>query len=166
MKVYESILDNKETSMGQLKLKTAVFKEGEYIPERFTCDGDDINPLIEIRGAPEGTKSLAIVVDDPDASSGGVWDHWVLWNIDQKTQYIHENAIPAGVVVGTTRWDKNVYGGPCPPKGDKAHRYRFKLYALDTLLNLPETAHKAELEQAMKGHIIEQTMLTGLYGRK
>lgn len=151
--------------MPELILKISGVKEGESIPSKFTCDGEDINPLIEIGNVPEGTKSLALVLDDPDATTGGIWDHWVVWNIDPRTQYIHENSIPGGAVEGTTSFGKREYGGPCPPKGDKAHRYRFKVYALDTLLNLDPTAGRVELEKAMENHIIAKAQLTALYQR-
>ncbi len=150
--------------MGTLVLKSAVFKEGGTIPEKYTCDGENINPLIEIVGTPENTKSMVLIVDDPDAPAG-TWDHWIMWNIDPKTSYIHEDSIPAGAVQGNTSFGKPRYGGPCPPKGDKPHRYVFKLYTLDAMLDLPETATRQELEQAMKGHILAQTTLTGKYKR-
>lgn len=148
-----------------MKLKSAAFKDGGFIPPKFTCDGENINPLIEIVGLSENIKSMVLIVDDPDAPAG-TWDHWIMWNIDPKTSYIHEDSIPAGAVEGTTSFGKPKYGGPCPPKGDKPHRYIFKLYALDTTLELPEETTKQELEQAMEGHILEQTTLTGLYQRK
>jgi Raf kinase inhibitor-like YbhB/YbcL family protein len=152
-------------SMGNLVLKTSAFKEGGTIPKKHTCDGDDVNPMLEIKNVPEGTKSLALIVDDPDATRGAPWDHWIVWNIPPKTQYILEDSVPAGAVQGTTSFGYKKYGGPCPPKGSKPHRYMFKLYALDTELDLPEGATKAELEKAMEGHILDQTVLVGLYQR-
>ncbi len=147
-------------------LKSSAFKEGEVIPEKYTCDGENVNPFLEIRNAPQGTKSLALVVDDPDASSGGVWDHWVIWNIPAGTQYIEEDTIPQGVAQGRTSFGSNRYGGPCPPRGSKPHRYRFKIYALDTTLDLPQETGRVGLESAMEGHILDQGQLIGLYGRK
>ena len=147
-------------------IKSSVFKEGETIPEKFTCDGENVNPFLEIRGAAVGTRTLALVVDDPDASSGGIWDHWVLWNIPAGTQYIEEDNIPQGGVMGRTSFGRNRYGGPCPPRGSAPHHYRFKIYALDMELSLPPESGRVELEKAMEGHILDQGQLIGLYGRK
>lgn len=147
-----------------MELKSAAFKDGGFIPPKFTCDGENINPLIEVVGVPENTKSMVLIIDDPDAPAG-TWDHWIMWNIDPKTSYIHEDSVPAGAVEGTTSFGKPKYGGPCPPKGDKPHHYIFKLYALDTTLELPEETTKQELEQTMKGHVLAQATLTGKYKR-
>lgn len=155
------IMENKT----DLTLKSSAFREGDIIPRKFTCDGDNVNPLLEIKNVPSGTKSFALVVDDPDATNGKTWDHWVMWNIDPKTQYIMEDNLPSGAVQGLNSWNKNKYGGPCPPQGAKPHRYMFKLYALDALLDLPASSMKAQLGSAMAGHIIGQTTLMGLYGR-
>jgi len=148
-----------------LSLKSSAFKQGETIPLKYTCDGDNVNPLLEIHGVPEGTKSFALVVDDPDATRGTPWDHWILWNIHPKVRYISEDSIPEGTVLGKTSFGKMKYGGPCPPRGSGPHRYVFQLYALDTLLDLPEGATKEELQAAMKGHELEKTALVGLYAR-
>lgn len=149
----------------QLTLKSSAFKNGDMIPRRFTCDDENVNPFLEIKNAPANTKSFALVVDDPDATNGKTWDHWVLWNIDPKTQYIMEDNIPGGSVEGLNSWNKNKYGGPCPPQGAKPHRYMFTLYALDAAPELPASSTKADLEQAMENHVIEKTTLMGLYGR-
>ncbi len=148
-----------------LTLKSSAFKEGDIIPRKFTCDGDNVNPLLEIKNASAGTKSFALIVDDPDATRGRTWDHWVMWNIDPKTQYIMEDNLPSGAVQGLNSSNKNKYAGPCPPQGAKPHRYMFKLYALDTLLDIPASSTKAQLESAIAGHVIGQTTLMGLYGR-
>lgn len=147
-------------------IKSPAFKNGEVIPKHFTCDGDDVNPLFEIRDIPSGAVSLAFIVDDPDATSGGVWDHWLLWNISPKTQYIAEDSVPPDAVEGTTSFGEKHYGGPCPPHGKSPHRYRFTLYALDTLLSLSEESGRSELLSAMEGHILAETELMGLYGRE
>lgn len=147
-------------------IKSSAFKEGEIIPEKFTCEGENVNPFLEMREIPHGTKTLAFVVDDPDASSGGIWDHWVLWNIPAGTQYIEEDSVPHGAVVGKTSFGSNRWGGPCPPKGSKPHRYRFKAYALDTELNLPNDTERVALEKAMEGHILGQAQLVGVFMRK
>ncbi len=149
-----------------LTLKSSAFKHGEVIPSKYTCDDENISPLLEVHGVPEGTKSFALVVDDPDATGGKTWDHWIMWNIYPKVQYIPEGSIPEGAVLGKTSFGKAEYGGPCPPRGSDPHRYFFKIYALDTVLDLSEDiAMKEELEQAMQGHVLEETTLVGLYAR-
>ena len=148
-----------------MELKTTAFKNNEVISSKYTCDGDDVNPLIEIVNIPEGTGSLVLIIDDPDAPNG-TWDHWILWNIHPKTHYIPEDSVPAGAKIGKTSFKKPGYGGPCPPIGDKPHRYFFKAYALDVMLELPEDAGKKELEEAMKGHTLDKAELVGMYQRK
>jgi Raf kinase inhibitor-like YbhB/YbcL family protein len=147
-------------------LKSPAWKDGGTIPARFTCEGDDVNPLFEIRETPREAKSLALIVDDPDATSGDIWDHWVVWNINPKTQYIAEDSVPPGAVEGRTSFGENKYGGPCPPIGKAPHHYRFKLFALDTELQLPETAGRKEVEAAAEGHILERAEITGTFGRE
>jgi len=151
--------------MNGFALKSSAFKEGGFIPVKHTCEGDDVNPLLEIKNAPPEVKSFALIMDDPDAPMG-TWVHWLLWNIEPRTQYISEDTVPANAVQGTNSFGRQKYGGPCPPKGSKPHRYMFKVYALDAMLDLPAGATKADLEKAMEGHILAQTVLTGLYQRK
>ena len=151
---------------GNLTIKISSFKNGDFIPPKYTCDSDNINPMIEFLNIPENTKSLLLLVDDPDASSGGVWNHWLMWNIEPKTHYIPEDSIPFGAKQGVTSFNKQKYNGPCPPRGSGPHRYFFKVYALDTMLDLPEGGNKADAEKAMAGHIIEQAEFMGLYSRK
>lgn len=151
--------------MESLLLKSSAFKEGEAIPSHHTCDGANVNPLFEIRNIPDRTKSLALIVDDPDATDGATWDHWLVWDMDPKTQYISEDTIPAGAQQGINSFGKTAYGGPCPPKGAKPHRYVFSLYAIDIIINLPEGATRSELETAMEGHVLDEAKLTGHYGR-
>jgi len=153
-------------SMEEFKMKSSAFKEGEMIPAKYTCDGDDVNPLLELRNVPPEAKSLALIVDDPDASRGTPWDHWLVWNINPKTQYISEDNLPSDAIQGASSWGKPKYGGPCPPKGKAAHHYVFTLYALDTLLELKTGASKEELLREMEKHIIAHTSLVGLYERK
>lgn len=148
--------------MEALKLSSPAFKHNQQIPSKYTCDGKDVNPPLAIESVPAGAKSLALIVDDPDAPAG-TWVHWVVWNIAIGTKEIREHAVPAGAAQGMNDFRKRDYGGPCPPSG--THRYFFKLYALDTMLNLDGSATKAALERAMKGHIIAQTELVGLYKR-
>ncbi|MBW2992325.1 YbhB/YbcL family Raf kinase inhibitor-like protein [Candidatus Woesearchaeota archaeon] len=143
--------------MGNLKLTSPVFENNGNIPAKYTCQGDDVNPELSIEGIPGGTKSLVLIVDDPDAPMG-TWDHWVVWNI-KPTDKIKENSVPG--VQGMNDFGKHDYGGPCPPSG--THRYMFKLYALDTELDIDESAHKKDVEKAMEGHILAKTQLIGLY---
>ena len=145
-----------------MNISSPAFTDNAAIPSKYTCDGEDINPELEISDVPEKAKSLVLIADDPDAPVG-LWIHWLIWNIDPKTTSIEENSVPDGAQEGTTSFGKTGYGGPCPP--DKEHRYFFKLYALDTTLSLDSNETKDELESAMEGHIIDQTELVGLYDR-
>jgi len=149
----------REKSLMQL---TSVFSNNQTIPSKFTCDGGNINPELNISGVPKETKSLSLIVDDPDAPNGD-FVHWVMWNFEAETQQIKENTNPAGAVVGKNDFGKNNYGGPCPPSG--THRYQFKVYALDVKLDLPAVSGKKELLAVMNGHILDQAQLTGIYGR-
>ncbi|MBD3309984.1 YbhB/YbcL family Raf kinase inhibitor-like protein [Candidatus Woesearchaeota archaeon] len=138
----------------------SVFEEGKEIPSEYTCQGDDINPELTIEDVPEEAKSLVLIMDDPDAPSG-TWDHWIVFNIPADTEKIGKDSVPAGAVQGKNSWEKNEYGGPCPPSG--THRYNLKLYALDTELDLDESADKKAVEDAMKGHVAAEAKLTGTY---
>lgn len=149
--------------MTDLPITSPAFVHKTAIPARYTCDGLDINPPLTFDAVPDGAKSLALIVDDPDAPAG-MWVHWVVWNIPPHVREIKENRLPAGVTQGLNDWKRNRYGGPCPPSG--THRYFFKIYALDTTLNLPLSTKKDELEHAMRGHIIAQSELMGTYRRK
>lgn len=149
--------------MSTLTLSSPAFKHHEHIPSKFTCDGADVNPQLLIGNVPSGTKSLALIVDDPDAPRG-TWVHWVVWNIAPDSKEIKEGTVPAGAHQGMNDFRQLVYGGPCPPSG--THRYFFKLYALDTVLSLGANASKANLERAMQGHILARAELIGLYQRK
>ena len=133
--------------MGRLKLSSPAFRHSDSIPSKYTCDGADVNPPLVIENAPLNAKSLALIVDDPDAPAGN-WVHWVVWNIDPTTDEIRENTVPYGALQGINDFRKHDYGGPCPPSG--THRYFFKLYALDMMLSLGPKANKTELERAMK----------------
>jgi Raf kinase inhibitor-like YbhB/YbcL family protein len=148
---------------GILTIKCPAFKDQGYIPSKYTCQGQDINPHLIFENVPEGTKSLVLIMDDPDAPIG-TWDHWIVFNIPPEIREIKENEVPKGSVLGTNSSKNLEYGGPCPPPG-KPHRYFFKLYALDTILNLEQGARKKDVENAMQGHILDQTSLVGLYKR-
>lgn len=149
--------------MGDLSITSPAFSHQGMIPSKYTCDGADVNPPLNFSGIPERSKSLALIVDDPDAPMG-TWVHWVVWNIGAGTQEVPEKSVPQGALQGTNDFRKPGYGGPCPPSG--THRYYFKLYALDTSLPLQPGVTKAQLEQAMKGRILAQAELVGLYRRK
>jgi len=145
-----------------MKISSTDFEHNGQIPKKFTCDGSDVNPPLKFEGIPTDTKSLALIVDDPDAPVG-IWVHWVLWNIDPKITEIKENSVPKGGMQGMNDFRKHDYGGPCPPSG--THRYFFKLYALDTTLSLGSNSTKNDIETAMKGHILAEAELIGLYKR-
>ena len=150
-------------TMHQMKLTSTAFQENGLIPKEHTCDGKDVNPPLTLADVPAGAKSLAMIVDDPDAPMG-TWVHWVIWNIDPGLKSIGANSVPSGSVQGLNDFRANKYGGPCPPSG--THRYFFKLYALDTTLTIGSKSTKADLEKAMAGHIIGQGQLVGTYKRK
>jgi Raf kinase inhibitor-like YbhB/YbcL family protein len=142
-----------------MKLRSSAFNHNEPIPRRHTCQGEDISPELIIEEIPPGTESLVLIVDDPDAP-GRTFDHWIVYDIPV-TERIEEGAVPG--TQGINDFGKNRYGGPCPPSG--THRYFFKLYALDEALDLPAGLGKNDLQNAMKGHILDQTELIGLYAK-
>ncbi|MCW3975449.1 MAG: YbhB/YbcL family Raf kinase inhibitor-like protein [Candidatus Bathyarchaeota archaeon] len=145
--------------MQKLKIISSAFKNNERIPSKYTCDGIDVNPPLKFQNIPNGTKSLALIIDDPDAPMG-TWVHWIVWNVNP-TEEIDEDTVPG--VEGINDFNKTSYGGPCPPSG--IHRYFFKIYALKTKLDLNSNARKRDLEEAMKGKIIAKGEIVGLYGR-
>ncbi len=142
------------------------FKDGEKIPVKFSCDGGNMNPELQIQNVPENAKSLALIMDDPDATRGRTFTHWLVWNIDPATVLIKEESVPPGALEGTNDFPRVGYGGPCPPKGANPHHYHFKLYALDAILKLGEGAKKSELESEINKHLIAEAELIGLYGRQ
>ena len=144
----------------ELTVTSPVFKDNGRIPTKYTCDGEDVNPPLHIKGLPKGTRSLVLIVDDPDAARG-TWDHWIVWNISS-TDTIEENSVPG--VEGVNDFGKHSYGGPCPPSG--THRYFFKVYALDTTLDLPPNSRKRNIESAIEGHTLAQGGIVGLYSRR
>jgi Raf kinase inhibitor-like YbhB/YbcL family protein len=150
-----------------MELKSSAFVEGEMIPKKYTCDAQDVSPALEWSGAPANTESFALICDDPDAPMG-TWVHWVYYDIPAGTSSLPEDVgsqeKPAsGGTQGVSDFGRIGYGGPCPPGG--THRYFFKLYALDTKLDLPPGADKPTLLDKMEGHILEQTELMGKYRR-
>lgn len=140
------------------------FEDNAPIPKKFTCDGANINPELQIENVPENAKSLALIMHDPDAPMPGGFTHWVAWGIPPKTGLIKQESVPAGSMEGLNGAKKRGYTGPCPPSG--THHYEFHLYALDAKLDLPAATGKKELETAMEGHIVMQTELVGLYKRE
>jgi Raf kinase inhibitor-like YbhB/YbcL family protein len=152
-------------------IDSSAFSENGDIPKRFTCDGENISPPLEWSGLPEGTQSLALIVDDPDAPDPAApkmtWVHWVLYNIPPDASGlaagVASSDLPTGTKEGLNDWKQTGYGGPCPPIG--RHRYFHKLYALDVLLPDLETPTKQALEKAMEGHVISQAQLVGTYKR-
>lgn len=148
-----------------LQVTSNAFEAGGTIPARYTADGDDISPPLHWEGLPEGTESVAVIADDPDAPRG-TWVHWLAWNLPPDTDTLEEHVpedeeLPRGGVQGTTDFGTVGYGGPAPPSG--THRYFFKVYALDEVLALPSAATKPELEKAMQGHILDKGELMGKY---
>ena len=149
-----------------MELKSNAFGHNARIPAKYTCDGKNISPPLSIGSVPEDAEALVLIMDDPDVPKSiradGMWDHWVVFNIPVSVREIPEGKNPDGVL-GKNTGGKNEYIGPCPP--DREHRYFFKVYALDTKLNLQKGAGKADVEKAMKGHILAQATLIGLYKR-
>jgi Raf kinase inhibitor-like YbhB/YbcL family protein len=150
-----------------IKITSSVFTEGSIIPNRYTCDSEDVSPDLAWTGVPEGTKSLALICDDPDAPMG-TWVHWVLFNLTPDINELHAEIPPEKTLKNSARHGKNDfgrfgYGGPCPPSG--THRYFFKLYALDTRIKLESGITKAQLLEAMNGHILDEGRLMGKYKR-
>jgi Raf kinase inhibitor-like YbhB/YbcL family protein len=150
----------KAVNYKELRISSTAFNNGKIIPLKYTCDGININPPLDIEHIPEPTKCLALIVDDPDAPSG-IWVHWLVWNIPV-THHLKENEVHG--MEGINDFKQHHYGGPCPPSG--THRYFFKVYALDALLNLHLNADKLQLEKAMSEHIIAFGELIGVYKRK
>lgn len=149
-------------------LTTTAFSAGGEIPKKNTCDGADLSPALAWNDAPAGTQTFALIADDPDAPVG-TWTHWVIWNIPAKLTGLAENVLKTETLADGTRQGRNDfqrvgYGGPCPPPG-KPHRYFFRLYALDSKLDLRAGSSRAELEHAISGHVLAQTELMGKYGR-
>ncbi|MEK7140001.1 MAG: YbhB/YbcL family Raf kinase inhibitor-like protein [Patescibacteria group bacterium] len=149
-----------------MNISSSAFKNGANIPATYTCDGENINPPLMFSDVPKETISLALIMEDPDVPSNvradNMWNHWIVFNISPQIVGIEEGIEPTGTH-GITTSGKLKYGGPCPP--DRRHRYFFKLYALNTLLDLPEGVSKLVLEKAMEGHILARAGLMGTYAR-
>ena len=143
----------------EIKITSPAFKKNAPIPKKYTCDGDDINPPLKLEGLPDEAKSIVLIVDDPDAPMG-TWDHWIVWNIPPMGE-IAENVVPG--VEGINDFQRQSYGGPCPPSG--THRYFFKVYALKEKLDLDTNSRKSNVEKAMEGKILAKGELIGFYNR-
>lgn len=143
-----------------MEITSPAFEHHKMIPKKYTCQGEDISPPLDFKNVPENALSLVLIMDDPDAP-GGVFDHWIVWNIPPKS---HLKEGESGLTVGLNSYRVNQYRGPCPPIG-KDHRYFFKLYALDTVLSLPQNIHKRDLEMAIENHVIASATLVGLFKR-
>jgi len=146
----------------KIKISSPAFQQGGSIPSTFSCDGGNTSPPLQLSDVPSGAKSLVLIVDDSDAP-GGSFTHWAVWNISPQTTGISEGSTPEGVQ-GTNDFGKPGYGGPCPPSG--AHRYYFKIFALDRQLDLSSGARRGQVDAAMKGHVIAEGELMGRYSRK
>lgn len=142
-----------------MRVHSPAFKERKPIPTKYTCDGSDVNPPLEISDTPSGAQSMVLTFDDPDAPAK-TWLHWLVYDIPV-TRTIAENSVPG--TQGHNDFDRNDYGGPCPPGGE--HRYYFRLYALDTKLGLPQGASRKDVENAMKNHVVAEAELMGVYAR-
>ncbi|ACM18703.1 phosphatidylethanolamine-binding protein [Geotalea daltonii FRC-32] len=147
----------------KMKISSPAFTDSQSIPDRYTCNGNNISPPLRFENIPARAKSLALIVDDPDAPAG-TWTHWIVWNMSPRTRELAENAAPREAIVGKNDFYHNSYGGPCPPSG--THRYFFRLYALDAVLQTAGHATRAELEKALQPHIIETAELMGTYQKK
>ena len=158
-----SVPSESNNSITNMKISSLAFSPDSEIPVKYTCDGFDVSPPLNFNDVPANAKSLALIVDDPDAPAG-TWLHWTLFNINPDITAIEENSIPTGAVQGNTSYGRPGYGGPCPPSG--THHYYFKLFALDIVLDLVTGVRLEELMDAMKGHVIARAEFVGLYSRK
>jgi len=159
---------HQEQTMSSFTIESGAFDDGARLPQQYTCEGKDLSPPLAWTDPPAGTQSLALIMDDPDAPMG-TWVHWVLYNIPADTRMLPEGLpgdpkLAIGALQGLNDFGRPGYGGPCPPPGP-SHRYLFKLYALDTRLPLVPKSTKAQLEQAMNGHILAKAQLIGRYQR-
>ncbi len=152
---------NTESMKTGMIVRSPAFNHEEAIPSKYTCDGEDVSPPLAIDNIPDGSVSLVIIVDDPDAP-GTTWDHWIVYNVPASVTRIGEGENPPGTL-GANSWGSQAYGGPCPPSG--SHRYLFKIYALDIMLDVPAGASKAAVMADMEGHVLESATLMGHYAR-
>jgi len=142
----------------KIVVTSPAFQSGAKIPEQFTCKGGNISPSLSLSGVPPGVKSLALIVDDPDAPSG-LFTHWLVWNVPSPTREVAEKNVPSGALQGTNDFGKSGYGGPCPPSG--THRYYFRVIALDRILDLRPGANRQDFDKATAGHVVARGELMG-----
>jgi Raf kinase inhibitor-like YbhB/YbcL family protein len=162
MVVLITIMSLVAAGEAKMKITSSAFQQGGNIPSKFTCDESDTSPPLQITGIPSNARTLVLIADDPDAP-GGLFTHWLVWNIPSQTNSIAEGSALKGVH-GTNDFGKSGYRGPCPPPG--THRYSFKIFALDRELDLRSGAKRSQLDAAMKGHVVAQGELVGRYARK
>lgn len=148
-----------------MNLLSPAFNNGEKIPKKHTCDGDNINPELHLADVPDETKCLVLIMEDPDAPNG-VFTHWVVWNIHPSTRIIEEGALPDRAIEARNSFGQTQYGGPCPPEGDGEHRYFFKAYALSSVLNFKEDEELERMLPEIESHALAEAELMGLYGRE
>jgi len=158
-----------DSTTRRLVLTSSAFRDGETVPVRHTCDGEDLSPLLAWTGVPVETRTFALTCDDPDAPRG-TWVHWLIWNLPADAVELRQGVpprpeLPSGARQGLNDGGDLGYSGPCPPPG-KPHRYFFRLYALDTALNLPPGVNRSDLEAAMLGHVLAQGTVMGTYQRR
>ncbi len=146
-----------------MNIKCPILEAGNFLPVKYTCDGDQINPPLRISGVPQETKALALIMDDPDAP-GGTFTHWLVWNLKPDTTQIRENEQSLAAVEGINSAGKEGYAAPCPPSG--THRYRFKIYALDSKLDLPRSIKQQRLESEIEDHLLDSDELVTKYERQ
>jgi Raf kinase inhibitor-like YbhB/YbcL family protein len=156
------VIDSLAAGGAKMKITSPAFQQGGNIPPKFSCDGGNTSPPLQFSNVPLAAKSLVLIVDDSDAPSGS-FTHWAIWNISPQTTAIAEGSAPKGVP-GTNDFGRSGYGAPCPPSG--AHRYNFKVFALDRQLDLPSGARRGQLDAAIKGHVLAESELMGRYSRK
>lgn len=150
------------TKTGKLQIISQVFRDGGKIPPQYTCKGQNVSPPLNISGVPKAAQSLVLIMHDPDAV-GSDYTHWVVYDMPASTSVIAANSVPMGALQGKNSADKPAYTGPCPPAGTGTHRYQLELYALDKTLGLGNGASRGQVESSIKGHILDQTLLTGLF---
>lgn len=152
-----------EEDFRYMSITSPAFVMEEEIPSKYTCDGENISPTLMWSEYPEGTQSMVIMVDDPDAP-GGDFVHWLVWNINPKDEKIGEDSAPKGAVIGMNSLNENKYNGPCPPSG--THGYHFELYALGTILDLNASSRREDVKAAMEDHVLDEALLYGTYSKK
>ena len=150
------------STKNNMELKSTSFKHNSIIPSKYTCDGENINPNLYMENVPDNAKELVLIVDDPDAPAG-TWIHWTVWGIDPAINTIKEGELPEGAREGLTSFGTVGYGGPCPPEGSGAHRYSFRIYALDKKIKLPAGSALDELQKEMQGDVVASAEIIGLY---